>query len=178
MDEIVIVEYDPCWPSLFEAEKAKLQKVLDTELVVSIEHIGSTAVLGLAAKPIIDLMVVIRSLNVAKQAVPLLEKLDYVYWHDNPDSNRLFFVKGLPPYDLQRTHHIHMVEAESKFCERSLFRDYLRIHLDEAKRYEALKRDLAVRFRSDREGYTNGKSEYIQTVMAQARQWQSYEWSQ
>jgi len=178
MDEIVIVEYDPCWPSLFEAEKAKLQEVLDPKLVVAIEHIGSTAVPGLAAKPIIDLLVVIHSLKVAKQTIPLIEKLDYVYWHDNPDPNHLFFVKRLPPYGLQRTHHIHMVEARNKFWERSLFRDYLQPHSSKAKRYEDLKRDLAVRFRTDREGYTNDKSEYIQTVMAKARQWQSYERSQ
>jgi GrpB-like predicted nucleotidyltransferase (UPF0157 family) len=76
----------------------------------------------------------------------------------------------MPPYGKQRTHHIHIVEVCSEFWEQHLlFRDYLRTHLDEAQRYEALKRDLAVRFPQDRERYTDGKSDYIRAVMQQAR---------
>lgn len=168
MDEVIIVEYDPRWPILFEQEAAQIWQVLGKDLVVAIEHIGSTAVPGLAAKPIIDLMVGVNSLLIARAAVPLLETIGYVYWRENPHPGRMFFVKGMPPFGVQRTHHLHIVEAYGEFWQRLLFRDYLRSHPLEAQRYEALKRDLAKRFHSDRESYTNGKSEYIQSVMEKA----------
>lgn len=108
---------------------------MSNELVVGIEHIGSTAVSGLAAKLIIDLLVSVRSLVEAKQiAVSPLEELGYVYWFDSPESQRIFFVKGLSP-NSPRTHHIHMIESDSVLKERLLFRDYLRQHADEASRY-------------------------------------------
>lgn len=172
MDEVTIVEYNPSWSLLFEQEAANIRQVLGN-LVLTIEHIGSTAVPGLAAKPIIDLMVGVRSLADGQQAVPALEALGYVYWREDPRPGRMFFVKGMPPFGLQRTHHVHVVEAYGEFWERLLFRDYLRRHPDEAQRYEALKRDLAARFRTDRDSYTNGKSEYIHKVMEQARREQA-----
>lgn len=169
MDEIIIVEYDPGWPALFTQEAVRVWQVLGNEIVVQVEHIGSTAVPGLAAKPVIDLMVWVHSLEKAQHAVPLLEALGYIYWRDNPYSGRLFFVKGMPLYGWQRTHHLYIVQAYNEFWKHLLFRDYLRLHPDEAKRYEALKRDLAARFREDREAYTNGKSDYIKAVTEKAR---------
>ena len=169
MDEVVITEYDPNWVLLFEQESARILAVLDGDLVTRIEHFGSTAVPGLAAKPIIDLLVGVRSLAEAKQvAVFQLERLGYAYWFENPDFQRLFFVKGLPP-NSPRTHHIHMVELNSILWERLLFRDYLRKHPDEAARYAQLKYYLAQRFSIDREAYTMGKAEYIESVMQKAR---------
>ncbi len=168
MDDIVIVEYDPQWPQMFQIEAAKVKKVLGEDLVVAIEHFGSTAVPNMAAKPIIDLMVGVNSLKKAKFAVPFLEAMGYVYWQEDPRPRRMFLVKGMPPYGKQRTHHVHIVEAYGKFWQRLLFRDYLRSHPKEARRYEALKRHLAMRFKRDREAYTNGKSEYIQSVMERA----------
>lgn len=168
MDEVKIVEYDPRWSTMFTEEAARVWQVLGKDLVVEIEHIGSTAVPGLAAKPIIDLMVGVHSLELAQVAIPALEALGYVYWREDPRPGRMFFVKGMPPYSLQRTHHIHIVKAYGEFWQRKLFRDYLRAHPDEAKRYEALKLELAARFPKDREGYTDGKSEYIQAVMEKA----------
>jgi GrpB-like predicted nucleotidyltransferase (UPF0157 family) len=166
MDEVIIVEYNPQWPSIFATEAAKIAEVLSPDLVVGIDHVGSTAVPGLAAKPIIDLLVSVHSLATAKQiAVSPLEKLGYTYWLDNPDSQRMFFVKGLPP-NSPRTHHIHIVASDSSLQERLLFRDYLRSNPDEALRYAQLKRDLAHQFATDREAYTNGKTEYIQSIMA------------
>lgn len=170
MDEIVIVEYDPRWLLMFEEESARIAKVLSKDLVVGIDHIGSTAVPGLAAKPIIDLLVSVHSLAEAKQiAVSPLEELGYAYWFDNPDNQRMFFVKGLPP-NSPRTHHIHIVESNSILRERLLFRDYLRKHPDEALRYAQLKRHLVQQFPTDREAYTSGKTEYVQSVMQKARQ--------
>jgi GrpB-like predicted nucleotidyltransferase (UPF0157 family) len=170
MDEVVIVEYDPNWVLLFEQEVARIQAVLDRDLITRIEHFGSTAVPGLAAKPIIDLLVGVSSLAKAKQvAVSQLEYLGYAYWFDNPDPQRMFFVKGLPPKS-PRTHHIHMVEPDSLLWERLLFRDYLRRHSDEAAYYAQLKYNFAQRFSIDREAYTTSKVEYIESVMQKARQ--------
>jgi len=173
MDEIEIVEYDSYWSTLFEQESIRILNALGSDKVVAIEHFGSTAVPGLAAKPIVDLMVGVHSLEAAQLLIPLLEALEYVYWRDDPRPGRMFFIKGMPPYGLGRTHHVHVVEAYGKFWERLLFRDYLRSHPEEAKCYERLKRDLAVRFRTDREGYTKGKSAYIQIIMEKARRNQS-----
>ena len=169
MDEIIIVESDCRWVKLFEQEAALLKEVLNNNLVTRIEHFGSTAVPNLAAKPIIDLLVGVKSLKQAKHtAIAPLESLGYAYWQDNPDPQRMFFVKGLPP-NSPRTHHIHMVEPNSVLWERLLFRDYLRQHPDEANRYARLKQQLALRFTCDREAYTRGKSEYIKSVMDKAR---------
>lgn len=168
MDEVIIVEYDPRWQTLFAEEAARIKEALDKN-IIAIEHIGSTAVPGLAAKPIIDLMVGVHSLVDGQSAISPLESLGYVYWRENPDPRRMFFVKGMPPYGKQRTHHVHIVEANGEFWQRLLFRDYLRTHREEAQRYEALKRELAARFRSDRQSYTDGKSEYIQAVIQLAR---------
>ena len=168
MDEVVIVEYNPNWKLLFQEEVLQIRQVLNANLITRIEHFGSTAIPGLAAKPIIDLLVGVSSLQQAKQdAVSPLESLGYAYWRDNPNPYRMFLVKGLPP-NSPRTHHIHMVEPDSILWERLLFRDYLRENRDEAARYERLKRDLAQRFPSDREAYTAGKAEYIKFVMQKA----------
>lgn len=169
MDEVNIVEYDPRWATLFAEEAERIWQALGNDLVGEIEHIGSTAVPGMAAKPVIDIMVGVGSLVDAKSAILALESLGYVYWHEDPRPGRMFFVKGMRPYGKQRTHHIHIVEIDSEFWGRKLFCDYLRKHPEEARRYETLKRDLAASFRSDREAYTNGKNDYIRAVMVKAR---------
>lgn len=169
MDEIIIVEYDPHWSQQFEAEAAAIWQVLGNDLMTRVEHFGSTAVPGLAAKPIIDLLVGVHSLEEARHHLPLLEALGYIYWQEDPRPERMFLVKGMPPYGLQRTHHLHIVEADSALWERVLFRDYLRSHPEEAQQYTDLKRQLAKRFKTERETYTLAKTDYIQAVMAKAR---------
>lgn len=168
MDEIVIVDYDPSWPLLFEQEAARIRKALSPNLITRIEHFGSTAVPGLAAKPVIDLLIAVQSLKKAQDAITPLESLGYAYWFDNPDLERLFFVKGLPPNG-PRTHHIHMIKPNSPLWDRLLFKDYLCQHPDEAARYAELKQDLAGRWGCDREAYTQAKTEYIQSVMQKIR---------
>ena len=179
MDEIALVEYDPRWPGIFAEEAAHVRAALGDDLVVTVEHFGSTSVPGLIAKPIIDMLVGVFSVVEARErAVPALEALGYAFWHDNPNAAHLFFVKGLPPNG-PRTHHIHMVEpgtfrdpknGDFQFWDRLLFRDYLRAHPDEARHYEMVKRDLAARFPEDREAYTDGKTEYVHGVMQKARE--------
>jgi GrpB-like predicted nucleotidyltransferase (UPF0157 family) len=112
----------------------------------------------------------VRSLAETRRiAIPQFEAIDYVYWHNNPDRNRMFFVKGLPPKG-PRTHHVHIFEANnSTFSERLLFRDYLRKYSDEAQCYARLKRNLAQRFQCDREAYTTGKTEYVKSILEKAK---------
>lgn len=92
MDEVVIVEYDPQWPILFDRESELIRSVLDKSLITRIEHFGSTAIPGLAAKPIVDLLIGVSSLATAKQvAIASLKSLGYVYWAENLDPDRMFF---------------------------------------------------------------------------------------
>jgi len=169
MDEVRIVEYDPRWPELYAAEAERIQAVLPAGLVSSIEHFGSTAVPGLMAKPIIDILVAVRSVQEAREtAVPPLEAIGYAFWSDNPRLDRMFFVKGLPPAALHRTHHLHIMESGKDMLEQLLFRDYLRAHPTEASRYGNLKLELMVRYREDREAYTAAKSAYTNEVIAKA----------
>ena len=169
MDEVEIVDYDPRWPLLFDEEAKRLRAVLDPSLIVGLEHFGSTAVPGLSAKPIIDILVAVRSLAAAQATiVEALRKLDYVYWADNPKKDRMFFVKGMPPFGSKRSHHVHVTEPHGEMWQRLAFRDYLRAHREEAETYERLKKRLAAEHQTDREAYTDAKSAYIASVMRKA----------
>src|SRR3984893_4686897 len=133
MDEVEIVNYDPRWPVLFDEEAERLRAVLDPSLIVGLEHFGSTAVPGLSAKPIIDILIAVRSLADAQATfVEALRNLDYVYWADNPKKDRMFFVRGMPPFGSRRSHHVHVTEPHGEMWQRLAFRDYLRAHPEEA----------------------------------------------
>jgi GrpB-like predicted nucleotidyltransferase (UPF0157 family) len=169
MDDVHLEPYDPRWPAMFADEAASLRRVLDGEPLAGLEHFGSTAIEGLAAKPIIDILIAVPSLAAARARFPAkLKVLDYVFWAENPKTDRLFFVKGMPPHGARRTHHVHVTEPAGEMWVRLGFRDYLRAHSDEAARYEVLKRDLAARHRTDREAYTAAKSDYVDSVMRKA----------
>jgi GrpB-like predicted nucleotidyltransferase (UPF0157 family) len=169
MDEVEIVDYDPRWPLLFDEEAKRLRAVLDPSLIVGLEHFGSTAISGLSAKPIIDILIAVRSLAAAQATfVEALRNLDYVYWADNPKKDRMFFVKGMPPFGAKRSHHVHVTEPDGEMWRRLAFRDYLRAHPEEAETYERLKRLLAAEHRTDREAYTDAKSAYVESVLLKA----------
>ncbi len=169
MDDVEIVDYDPRWPALFDQEAERLRATIDPSLIIGLEHFGSTAVANLPAKPIIDILIAVRSLADAKACfVEGLRKLDYVYWAENPEQDRMFFVKGMPPFGSRRTHHVHVTELHGKMWRRLAFRDYLRAHPKEAASYERLKRRLAAEYRADREAYTDAKAAYIESVMRKA----------
>jgi len=176
-EEISVAPYDPVWPRRFEEEAAHLRKSLPAGLIVRIEHFGSTAVPGLSAKPIVDMLVEVSSLEqVRSRVAPQLEAegYDYFWRPEPPDGPAMYawFIKR----DAQgrRTHHIHMVEAGSKMWDALYFRDYLREHPDMARRYEALKRSLSEKFRNDREGYTKGKTEFVVAMTEKAKQAYEY----
>lgn len=165
-DPVIIVEYDPRWPMMFEEEKARLREVIGGK-VLALEHVGSTAVPGLGAKPIIDIMAAVTTLDEAMQCVEPLKRLGYIYIpaFEATIPERRFFRRGTP-----RTHHLHLVEPESEFWKRQLlFRDYLRAHPEAAQEYYRLKVELAGKFGSDRDGYTNAKTAFIKSVEEKAR---------
>jgi GrpB-like predicted nucleotidyltransferase (UPF0157 family) len=176
-EHVEIVPYDPAWPEQFRREKAHLLSCLPQDVVGRIEHFGSTAVPGLAAKPIIDLLVEVTDLEVTKvRIVPVLESQGYEYlWRpthgDDGPPFYAWFIKRHPETGV-RTHHIHMVERHFEHWERLLFRDYLVQHPDVAREYEALKFRLASAYQNDRVAYTQGKTPFINKVMTLAQQGQ------
>jgi GrpB-like predicted nucleotidyltransferase (UPF0157 family) len=162
---VIVVDYDLRWQETYEEEKALILGVIG-KWVQAIEHIGSTSVPGLAAKPIIDILVGVRRLDDAQHCMAPLATVGYVFKPDETMPGRRYFNKG-PQSDHR---HLHMVELGGEIWQNQLlFRDYLRAHADTAAAYAALKRDLASRFGADRDGYTEAKTEFIQQVLRAAR---------
>ena len=170
-DHVEIVSYNKEWPHQAQIEIDRVRAILPENCVIDIQHVGSTAIPGLSSKPIIDIQVAARSLDEMKViAVPVLQKIGYEYWADNPDPERMFFVKGMPPFGEMRTHHVHIVEPTSKHWEgKILFRDYLVSHPEVAKEYEQLKIKLAQQHTFDREQYTDAKGDFVQKVLELAK---------
>jgi len=172
-EHVSIVSYDPGWPFLFEEEKKHLLSCLPRELIGRIEHFGSTAIPGMAAKPIVDILVEVTSLEETKaRIVPLLNAQGYEYfWRpshgDDIPPFYAWFIKRNPAGI--RTHHIHMVEKDFEQWDRLLFRDYLIEHPDVAREYESLKVDLARTYPNDRVAYTNGKTGYVTRITQLAK---------
>jgi GrpB-like predicted nucleotidyltransferase (UPF0157 family) len=166
---IVVSDYNPAWSAMFEHERTSLHAALDP-LVLSIEHIGSTAVPGLAAKPIIDLQASVRSLAEAQsRCVERLQGLGYAYLpqYEAWLPGERFFRKALAG---SWTHHLHILQADDpRWRDRLLFRDYLRNHPEAAATYAKLKRDLAAAFDDDISGYRNAKDAFVAATMAEAR---------
>jgi GrpB-like predicted nucleotidyltransferase (UPF0157 family) len=163
---IEVVDYDPSWPRRYEEERDRIAAALG-DAVVAIEHVGGTAVPGLPAKPVIDLMVGVEDIERAGPAVAGLINLGYEYVPEFESQlpQRRYFRRGSP-----ETHHVHMVAVGSDFWEEHLlFRDYLRSNPQAAEEYGKLKRGLADRFRFDRDAYRAGKVPFIDTVVDAAR---------
>jgi GrpB-like predicted nucleotidyltransferase (UPF0157 family) len=166
---IVVRDYDPRWPAMFEQERTRLSDALGTRMI-AIEHVGSTSVRGLAAKPIIDLLVGVNSLAEARSWLrEPLEALEYAYLPEYESwlPDELFFRKGVGgPW----THHLHVMEpANSRWEGFLMFRDYLRSHLEIAAAYGALKKALALVLDDDIAAFREAKSPFVRAVMAKAR---------
>ena len=165
---VVIVDYDPRWPALYEEEKGAILAAVGPS-ALGIEHIGSTAVPGLAAKPIIDIMLGIHRLEEAPALYEPLAALGYEYAPEFEEliPERRFFRKG--PAEC-RTYHLHLVELRDDFWLRHvLFREYLRRHADAARDYEQLKRKLAAEYADNRPAYTEAKTTFIRGIESLAR---------
>jgi GrpB-like predicted nucleotidyltransferase (UPF0157 family) len=176
-EDVALVPYDPRWPQLFREEKEHLLSCLPRCLLGRIEHFGSTAVPGLTAKPIVDLLVEVTDLQAARtQIAPILEAQGYDYfWRpthgDDGPPCYAWFIKRAPGTGV-RTHHLHMVEKHFvEHWDRLLFRDYLIEHPEMAREYERLKMHLSSAFPKDRVAYTRGKTEFVVRVTEQAKRY-------
>lgn len=162
-DTVRLAAYQPDWEKAFLEEQARLHETLGSA-VLDIQHIGSTAVPGLSAKPTLDIGVAVRDFDEAFATVRPLEALGYRYRGEYGIARRHYFVKGTPG-----THHLHMLEERSLEWRNHLcFRDHLRAHPEAAAAYQTLKTQLARAFPKDREAYTEGKHDFIRAILNRA----------
>ena len=166
-DPIQVVPYDPDWLSLFLRTALPIREALGAA-AIRIDHVGSTSVKGLDAKPIIDIQISVASFEPLDAFRNPLEKLGYVFRADNPDLTKRYF-REAP--GTRRT-HIH-VRQEGSWAEEFalLFRGYMRTHKEDAARYAELKYRLAAEYRDDRHGYTDAKGPFIWEIMVKATEW-------
>ncbi|MGP4076770.1 GrpB family protein [Halobacillus sp. K22] len=162
---VSLSSYHPEWPALFKREEEMIREVLGDH-ALGIEHIGSTAIPGLQAKPIIDIMTGIESLDSYDQYIPNLSTIGYTYVPKLELEDRRFFKKEKKT----QTFHLHLCEFGGKeWEEKLLFRDYLRQHPEELEEYNSLKNILADRYSNDRPAYTESKGPFITSIIQKAK---------
>jgi len=160
---IQLMQYSAAWPVQFESERLLLKDAIAPWLVGPIEHVGSTAVPNLIAKPVIDIMAPVHTLEDSHAAIDAVTEVGYVYYPYKPEVMH-WFCKPAPSY---RTHHLHLVPYESDlWFERLAFRNALRERHALAAEYGALKKCLAAQFSQDREAYTQAKTPFIRRVLS------------
>lgn len=165
---IIVVDYDPCWEQQYLAEAKTIRAILG-ENCTAIFHIGSTAVKGLKAKPIIDIMPVVCSIAAVDEKQGALEEIGYEYLGEFGMAQRRYLRKGGD----ERTHQVHIFQETDRInIERHLaVRDFLRAHSEIARQYGALKESLARRYPYDIEGYCDGKDAFVKDLERQALRW-------
>lgn len=165
--QVSIEDYTREWLEAFEEERDRLVTALGP-LALAVEHVGSTAVRGLCAKPVIDIAIGVTNLPTGKDCVAPLSALGYEYKGEAGIPGRHFFAKGSPE---NRTHYIHVEPLNGVLWRNHiLFRDYLRRHPDETLAYGKLKRSLAEKFSDNRDAYALGKNNYIENIIGTASQ--------
>lgn len=159
---IEIFPYDPSWPAHFDQWRRRIQSALGAR-AIRIEHVGSTSIPGLDAKPIVDIQVSVGSFEPFEEIRGPLESVGFTYRVTDWPEHRYFFIDDV---------HVHVCEKGSDW-ERAhiLFRDFLRSHPDRSVQYLQVKRQLAVQFRNDRMGYTDGKDEVVAEILEAAEGW-------
>ncbi|MDX8047180.1 GrpB family protein [Gracilibacillus sp. S3-1-1] len=164
MRKVEVCPSNENWPSMFEAEAKKLQSIFGQEMI-AIHHIGSTSVPGLQAKPVIDMMPVVKNIDDVDAFNQEMNKLGYECKGENGISGRKYFQKGGD----DRTHHVHIFQHGSDEINRHLaFRDYLRSHPEDRERYGTLKERLAQQFPDDMISYMEGKDGLVKEIEAKA----------
>lgn len=162
--EVTIVPYNPAWPLMYEEERETITAAVGG-LIAEIHHVGSTAVPGLPAKPIIDIMIAVPRFENAIECIGPLSDLGYAFIDHPQNTERRFFRKGQP-----RTQHVHIVEASSaELRDHLAFRDALRANSEWRDQYAALKYALADRHRNDRAQYSESKTEFVQKILSSAK---------
>lgn len=166
MNPVIIQDYDPLWPQLFERLRLRLAGVLEG-VAGAIEHVGSTSVPGLAAKPIIDIDVLLMSSSDLPRAIARLASIGYVHRGDLGITGREAFRAPLE----EAPHHLYVCPpGNTAYMEHISFRDYLRSHQNDAEAYAELKRNIAGKFKNDREAYNGAKSEFVRRILRRAAQ--------
>lgn len=168
MKDVIIIEpYNEKWSLMFEELRSQILNVIGN-FIVRMDHIGSTAVVGLAAKPIIDIQISVLNLANIEEVKNGLESLEFIYRQDNPDLTKRYFRES---EGMRRT-HIHVRESGSWSEQFNLlFRDYLRKHENERNEYAQVKYDLAKQYGNRRELYVEGKTEIVWSIMQKANRW-------
>ncbi|USK64533.1 GrpB family protein [Peribacillus frigoritolerans] len=167
MRKVEVVPYKKEWSKLFHEEFQKLEDIFGPEMM-NVYHIGSTAIPAIHAKPVIDILAVVKDVECVADFNKEMEEMGYDFKGENGIAGRRFFRKGGD----ERTHHIHMFQNGHEEIARHLaFRDYLRAHPDEAQEYSRLKQRLAAEFPDDIKGYVNGKNDFIKKVDEKAKYW-------
>jgi GrpB-like predicted nucleotidyltransferase (UPF0157 family) len=162
---VFLSPYDSTWPLEFAAEADRIERAC-SPLPIRLEHIGSTSIAGLAAKPVIDVLAG-RPGNVSGDSyVAAFRQLGYEHKGAYGVPGRNYFRRGTP-----RTHHVHLLSWASPVWEdHLLFRDYLRAHPETAREYETLKRELVAMYFQDKERYTDGKGPFVRSIVRRARE--------
>jgi GrpB-like predicted nucleotidyltransferase (UPF0157 family) len=162
-DRVTLLPYQRAWARLFREEARRLRAAL-ADRVLRVEHVGSTAVPGLHAKPILDIVVAVRDMSDAARFEEALAPLGYIHKAENDRPGRLYFVKRLP--DDRSTHHLNITELDTEcWSTHVTFRDYVRSHPEAREEYGKLKRALARRHHHDRAAYQEGKASFIQQIL-------------
>jgi GrpB-like predicted nucleotidyltransferase (UPF0157 family) len=162
---VCVVPYNSAWPELFRLEREAIDAALRKNgIIAAIEHIGSTSVPGLAAKPILDTLVGVDDASDFAKAITTVQEAGYIYRGEQGISGRHFFRRGIP-----RQYHIHLIVRDSELWRDYLsFRDHLRAHSRRAKEYSELKYALAERYPRDRESYIEAKTDFVKRVLKEA----------
>jgi GrpB-like predicted nucleotidyltransferase (UPF0157 family) len=164
---VILKKHHKEWAIAFEKERANLKKRVG-DVALDIQHVGSTSIPNLSAKPIVDILMAVLSLSDVSKIRVTLENMGYEYRENGSDDMQVLFVKGS---EEKRTHYLHITEFESSEWKNSIaFRDYLRTHPEEVQCYEKLKQELAAQYSDNRGLYTIGKKDYFENVFLKAQE--------
>ena len=162
--ELRVSPYREEWKNLFEIEKRDIEEAIG-DYIEDTQHVGSTSIIGMPAKPILDIAIAVKDFEEARVCIKPLCDMGYTFKGENGIPRRHYFLKGEPC-----THHIHLLEKISEEWEKLiLFRDYLRSNQKTAEEYKKLKRNLLQRLQGDRKAYQTAKSDFVETVIRKSR---------
>lgn len=167
--EMIVVPYDDMWSEMYEKEKNILLDIF-ANLIIDIQHFGSTSIKGLSAKPIIDIMIVVNDINQIDEYNHVMESYGYIARGEKGIEGRRYFVKLSPDNSGNHTHHIHIYQKENlHISDELMFRDYLRIDNKAFKEYERVKIEASLKFRYNPREYVDAKYDCIMSIMDKAK---------
>jgi len=167
--EILIESYTDTWIGDYNQSETTLKTIFNSQLI-DIQHIGSTSIVGLASKPTIDILIIVKDIDVIDELNEPMAEYGYISKGEAGIEGRRYFYKTLDTDVFKETHHIHVyVDGNPKYQEELLFRDYLRINNKMMREYEDLKIALAVKYKDDPRLYTEAKASFIQETIKMAR---------